>query len=118
DLFAVGEYWAPDNIPVMLRYIDTMDGKIALFDAGLHKNLYRASIEGRDFNLACMFNDTIVATRPVHAVTIAGNHDTQPLQLLESPIEEWFKPSAYALILLREQGYPCVFYPDLFGAKY
>jgi len=25
------------------------------------------------------------------------------------------KPSAYALILLREAGYPCVFYGDLYG---
>ena len=25
---------------------------------------------------------------------------------------------AYALILLRQDGYPCVFYPDLFGANY
>ena len=25
---------------------------------------------------------------------------------------------AYALILLRKDGYPCVFYPDLFGATY
>lgn len=25
---------------------------------------------------------------------------------------------AYALILLREQGVPCVFYPDLYGASY
>jgi alpha-amylase len=25
---------------------------------------------------------------------------------------------AYALILLREKGYPCAFYPDLYGAKY
>lgn len=30
----------------------------------------------------------------------------------------WFKPHAYALILLRAEGYPCVFYPDLYGANY
>jgi alpha-amylase len=46
------------------------------------------------------------------------NHDTQPLQALEAPVEPWFKPLAYALILLREQGYPCLFYPDLYGASY
>jgi len=27
----------------------------------------------------------------------------------EAPVKIWFKPLAYALILLREQGYPCVF---------
>ena len=46
------------------------------------------------------------------------NHDSQPLQALESPVDNWFKPLAYALILLREQGLPCVFYPDLYGAEY
>ncbi|MDI8752022.1 hypothetical protein MJH54_31455, partial [Salmonella enterica subsp. enterica serovar Montevideo] len=42
-----------------------------------------------------------------------ANHDTQPLQALEAPVEPWFKPLAYALILLRENGVPSVFYPDL-----
>lgn len=45
------------------------------------------------------------------------NHDTQPSQDLEAPIADWFKPMAYALILLREQGYPCVWYGDLYGVK-
>jgi alpha-amylase len=46
------------------------------------------------------------------------NHDSQPLQALESYVEFWFRPMAYALILFREQGIPCVFYPDLYGATY
>lgn len=37
------------------------------------------------------------------------NHDTQPGQALQSFVDEWFKQSAYAIILLREEGYPCVF---------
>ena len=55
---------------------------------------------------------------PEKAVTVVSNHDTQPLQALEAPVDPWFKPIAYALILLRDEGYPCVFYPDLFGANY
>ena len=51
-------------------------------------------------------------------VTLVGNHDTQPLQSREAPIGTWFKPLAYALLLLRDKGYPRVFYPDLYGAKY
>ena len=31
---------------------------------------------------------------------------------------DWLNPLAYAIILLREQGIPCVFYPDLYGAEY
>ncbi|WP_435524713.1 hypothetical protein [Chryseobacterium indoltheticum] len=54
----------------------------------------------------------------MHSVSLVDNHDTQPLQDLEAPVEAWFKPIAYALILLREKGYPCVFYPDLYGAHY
>jgi alpha-amylase len=45
------------------------------------------------------------------------NHDTQPYQALEAPIEPFFKPLAYALILLRFDGYPCIFYGDLYGIK-
>ena len=33
-------------------------------------------------------------------------------------MESWFKPLAYALILLREGGYPCIFYGDYYGAHY
>ena len=43
------------------------------------------------------------------------NHDTQPGQALEAPVEGFFKPLAYALILLRSEGYPCVFWGDLYG---
>lgn len=45
------------------------------------------------------------------------NHDTQPYQALEAPIADWFKPIAYSLILLRVDGYPCVWYGDLYGIK-
>jgi len=50
-----------------------------------------------------------------HPQTLVMNHDTQPGQALEAPIEGWFKPLGYSLILLREQGYPCVFYGDVYG---
>ena len=43
------------------------------------------------------------------------NHDTQPGQSLASTVAPWFKPSAYALILLHEAGLPCVFWGDVFG---
>ncbi|MNS43162.1 Glucan 1,4-alpha-maltohexaosidase precursor [compost metagenome] len=43
------------------------------------------------------------------------NHDSQPNEALESWVEDWFKPSAYALILLRKDGYPVMFYGDYYG---
>ena len=39
----------------------------------------------------------------------------QPGQALVSFIPAWFKPLAYALILLRDVGIPCVFYGDFYG---
>jgi alpha-amylase len=50
------------------------------------------------------------------AVTFVDNHDSQPGQSLQSWVEDWFKPLAYALILLRHHGYPCLFYGDYFGS--
>jgi alpha-amylase len=118
DFFAVGEYWAPGNLPLLLKYIEATAGRLSLFDASLHHNLEAASKGGKDFDLSGIFNDTLVAARPDLAVTVAANHDTQPLQALEAPLEQWFKPLAYALLLLREKGYPCVFLPDLESATY
>jgi alpha-amylase len=117
-LFAVGEYWAPGNLPLLLKYIEATGGRMSLFDASLHHNFETAGKKGKDFDLSTIFNDTLVGARPELAVTVVANHDTQPLQSLEAPIEPWFKPLAYSLILLREKGYPCVFYPDLYSAKY
>lgn len=118
NFFAVGEYWAPGNLPLLLKYIEATQGRMSLFDASLHHNLEAASKQGCDFDLTTIFNDTLVAARPDLAVTVVANHDTQPLQSLEAPVDPWFKPMAYALLLLREKGYPCLFFPDLYGAKY
>ena len=43
------------------------------------------------------------------------NHDTQYGQSLQSFVDDWFKPLAYAMILLRQEGTPCVFYSDYYG---
>src|SRR4051812_49273306 len=56
--------------------------------------------------------------QPTKAVTFVSNHDAQPLQSLESPVDPWFKPHAYAIILLRAEGYPCVFLTDYDGTTY
>jgi len=118
EMFVVGEYWAPGNLPLLLKYIDATEGRMSLFDASLHHNLVDASKGGKDFDLSTIFKDTLIGVKPELAVTVVGNHDTQPLQALEAPVEQWFKPLAYALILLREKGYPCLFYTDLYSATY
>lgn len=118
DLFVVGEYWAPGDLPLLKRYIEATNGRMSLFDASLHHNMYAASEQGKDYNMATIFDGSLVQEIPELAVTLIDNHDTQPLQALEAPVNPWFKNLAYALILLREKGYPCVFYPDLYGATY
>lgn len=82
-----------------------------LFDAPLQMKFHEASRQGRDYDMSQIFSGTLVEADPFHAVTLVTNHDTQPLQALEAPVEPWFKPLAYALILLRENGVPSVFMP-------
>ncbi len=118
EIFAVGEYWAPGFLHLLLKYIEATGGNMSLFDSSLHHNLHRASRAGNNYDLTTIFHETLVGVMPEKAVTVVSNHDTQPLQALEAPVDPWFKPIAYALILLRDKGYPCVFYPDLFGANY
>ena len=118
DFFAVGEYWAPGDLQSLLKYIGATNERMQLFDAPLHHNFHVASGSGNEFDMTTIFNNSLVSSMPHLAVTVVDNHDTQPLQALEAPVEFWFKPIAYALILLREQGIPCVFYPDLYGATY
>lgn len=118
NIFAVGEYWAPGEVNLLQDYIDATEGCMSLFDSSLQQNFHIASKEGADYDLRKIFDETLTLLNPAFSVTVVDNHDTQPLQALEAPVEKWFKPLAYALILLRENGYPCVFYPDLFGAHY
>ncbi|MBK5144237.1 alpha-amylase [Budviciaceae bacterium BWR-B9] len=117
DLFTVAEYWSHD-LATLQNYLELVDDKLMLFDAPLHLNFHHASQQGKAFDLSKIFADTLTAVDATHSVTLVANHDTQPLQALETPVEPWFKPLAYSLILLREQGVPCIFYPDLFGASY
>ena len=117
NLFAIGEYWSP-FIEALKHFIEITDGGMMLFDAVLHYNFEEASKKGKEYDLQGIFINTLVKEVPDLAVTLVGNHDTQPLQALESVVEDWFKPLAYALILLRKDGYPCIFAADYYGAKY
>ncbi len=117
ELFSVGEYWS-QNINELHGFLARTQGKLSLFDVPLHYNFHRAGKMGRDFDLRQVFDGTLMQQQPHLAVTFVENHDTQPMQALESCIEPWFKPLAYGLILLRQAGYPCVFYPDYYGAEY
>ena len=117
DLFAVGEYWSYE-VEALHSFVEMTDGKVTLFDAPLHNNFQVASKSGNNYDMRQIFDNTLVQHQPTLAVTLVDNHDSQPLQSLESVVEGWFKPLAYALILLRHEGYPCIFYADYYGAHY
>jgi alpha-amylase len=117
ELFTVGEYWNY-NLRILLLYLEKSNYEMSLFDAPLHMNFYTASREGKNYDLRRIFDNTLLQARPTFTVTVVENHDTQPLQSLESTVDYWFKPLAYSITLLREEGYPCIFYPDYYGASY
>lgn len=116
ELFAVGEYWSGD-VSKLHRYITETNGETSLFDVPLHYNFYNAS-KDENYNLTQILDKTLMKENPSKAVTFVDNHDTQPEQSLQSYVERWFKLPAYSIILLRDEGYPCVFYGDFYGIKH
>lgn len=113
ELFCVGEYWSADT-GLLLNYLGA-EKAMSLFDVPLHFKFFHASHDGARIDFQHILSGTLLEADPVHAVTFVDNHDTQPNQALESTVQAWFKPVAYSLILLREAGYPCVFFADLYG---
>jgi alpha-amylase len=118
DFFIISENWNIESQDELAGYIDITGGRTQLFDSLLHHNFYLAAQGGKDYDLDQIFHQTLVEIKPEMAITFVDNHDSQPLQSLQSFVETWFRPLAYALILLRIQGIPCVFYTDLYGAIY
>lgn len=116
ELLSIGEYWALETKDLQ-DYLGQTEGLVKLFDVPLHMRLSEASKSGNGYDLSKIFDGTLVQADPLMAVTFVDNHDTQPGQSLESWVDDWFKPHAYALILLREGGYPVVFYGDYYGAS-
>lgn len=131
EWFFVGEFWK-DSLDDMTQYLERMGRKFSLFDAPLVYNFSEISqAEGADMRK--VFDNTLVQAMPINAVvcnpptqhvdvlnlhqTLVMNHDTQPYQALEVRISDWFKPLAYSLILLRNEGYPCIWYGDLYGVS-
>jgi alpha-amylase len=116
-LFVVAEYWTPD-LGALHWYLDRLGERVTVFGVPLHYHFHYASRASGNYDMRRLLDGTLMQQRARDVVTFVENHDSQPLQALESVVEPWFKPLAYALILLRREGYPCVFYPDYYGAEY
>ncbi|SJX66056.1 probable alpha-amylase [Sporisorium reilianum f. sp. reilianum] len=115
--FSVGEFWK-DSLDSCLKYLTEFgDEQFSLFDAPLHYNFKEAGDGAENYDLRKIFDGSIVQARPIDAVTLVENHDTQKGQALESTVPAQFKPLAYAIILMRVDGYPCVFLGDLDGCN-
>nr|AOC97452.1 alpha-amylase [Flammulina velutipes] len=115
-MFAVGEFWK-DSLEDLDAYLDSLGTQFSVFDTPLHYNFKEAGDRAESYDMRAIWDGTVVQKRPIDAVTLVDNHDTQVGQALESWVSPAFKPLAYALILLRPAGYPCVFYGDLYGTK-
>ena len=114
SLYCVGEYWhADDNL--LAEYIGEQHDQLALFDVALHFNFVQAANQGRDYDMRRIFDGTLLQRNDLNVSTFVDNQDSQPGQSLESWVDARFKPLAYALILLRQDGYPCLFWGDYFG---
>ena len=117
ELFNFGEYWLGDAGPLQW-FLQEMEHRFCLMDVPLHYNFHHASRAGQEYDLRCILDDSLVQRSPEFAVTFVDNQHSQPLEIYDSVVESWFKPLAYALILLRKDGYPSVFYGDYYGADY
>ena len=116
ELFSVAEYWHPDA-GVLQRYISETEGTMSVFDVPFHYNFTNASTSNGCFDMRKITCGSLLDRDPVKTVTFVDNHDTEPGQALQSWVEGWFKQCAYSFILLRQEGYPCIFYGDLYGIE-
>ncbi|KAJ3900320.1 glycoside hydrolase family 13 protein [Lentinula edodes] len=112
-MFSVAEYWS-GNINSVLPYTRAFKGETAFFDVPLHMNFHHASQHYSRYDLRTLMDNSLVKIKPGHAVTFVDNHEYVEGQSLESWVGDHFKIQAYAVILLRGTGYPCVFYGDLY----
>ncbi|MDO4670546.1 MAG: alpha-amylase [Aerococcus sp.] len=116
DFFAVGEYWKGDYSSLN-EYMEQTNYALDLFDVPLAMHFKAASDGGGDYDLSHLLDDTVLVNNPTIAVTFVNNHDSELGQALENWVGGWFKPLAYAIILLEERGFPCVFYGDYYGIQ-
>lgn len=114
DFYILGEYWSGD-LDNLNEFLDEVDYNINLFDVGLHFNLVALSEDAHGHDLRKVLDNSLTQTHPHLSVTFIDNHDTQKGQSLESSVDDWFKEIAYGIILLRKDGYPCLFYGDYYG---
>lgn len=123
ESFVVGEVWSGDlaRITKWLDVVQHPSGgpQVYAYDAPLLYNFSRISEDVRtrskNTDLRTILRGSLLQQRPEAAVTLVTNHDTQPGQVCYTPMDPILKTLFYAFVLLRKDGYPCVFWGDMFG---
>lgn len=116
NFYFVAEYWSK-YIDAFTHFLEETDFIPNMFDVPLHYNLHEASIQD-NYDLRNLFKDTLIGRHPTKAVTFVDNHDSEQGSSMDSPVADWFKPSAYALLLLMEKGTPSIFWGDYQANEY
>lgn len=121
SLFTVAEYIAGGTTPLH-DYINRVSAtgsfpqSISVLDFPLRFKFKQASFDNENYSLPDLNRGTLMAEQPALAVTFVENHDYEFGRELDSHVQDWFKPLAYTYILLRDKGYPCVFFADYYGS--
>lgn len=118
--FVVGEIWTGE-VKRITSWLDVVGQGAYAYDSPLLYNFSRISEDVRqgskNADLRTIHRDSLLESRPQNAVTLVTNHDTQPGQASYTPVSSQLKSLFYAFILLRQEGYPCVFWGDVYGTK-
>ena len=120
DAFVVGEIWTGEVVRIT-NWLDVVSQGAYAYDSPLLYNFSRISEDVRmgskNADLRTILRGSLLECRPQSAVTLVTNHDTQPGQSSYTPLSPELKSLFYAFILMRAEGYPCVFWGDVYGTK-
>ncbi|GAB3728300.1 alpha-amylase [Hymenobacter agri] len=111
--FAVSEAWFR-NLTDLKNYATATGGRTSLFDVPLHYTFQDMSNGNGAWDMRGLQFAGFTESNPTLSVSFVDNHDTdQSGGALYSPVIN-LKMLAYAYILTRANGYPCVFYRDFY----
>ncbi len=111
--FAVGEAWF-NNVQWMQDYAAATGGRMSLVDVPLHYTFNAMSNGNGSWDMRGLQFAGFTEANGALSVSFVENHDTDhSTGALYSPVTN-LKMLAYAYILTREKGYPCVFYRDFY----
>ncbi len=110
--FAVSEAWFA-NLADLQNYAAVTGGRTSLFDVPLHYTFQAMSSGNGAWDMRGLQFAGFTEANGALAVPFVDNHDTDTPGGLFSPVIN-FKMLAYAYLLTREKGYPCVFYKDYY----